>query len=716
MSCMTIRSEAWGAMVTSSVVALILFHGLAATSVMAQSPVDPPGSGAQPDPPADPPGGQAVPSEPGGQDPDAPAGLIGLEDLVSLELEQAAVATVQVQAIERTPSAVTRIDPDDLIRTGLDSLAEAMRLVPGSRVAREGRATHAVGIRGVPGIYQRQLLASRDGRPIYTPTFAGIQWAKEDYLLQDLEGIEVVRGPGSTVWGANAVNGIINIVTKSAFDTQGLLLETRFGSHERPMAQIRWGDTAGESTAYRVYAKWFHRDGFRSSITRGEFNDHSSGLVGFRLDSDLDAGERLTLSGEYYNARYQFLAPALGSGAVVRSAWNGEGGHLLARYESEVGEASTLTLSMFLDWSESSGSLSGDARRLAEINGTLTTPIGDDLSLVTGVAGRYVLTSLSDSALVTWPDQDESLYHVSAFAQLTYEWLDDELWVTGGTKLGVNSRSGFEYQPSIRLTWVPLEEHTLWASFSRSVRTPSLADVNLSTITRQTPPAAPGAPTVISVVSGNPDFESEKSWFIEGGWRWRPRQNLFIDSTGFVGIYSDLRAVRTGTPMPGLGPGGAPQVLIPLQLVNGAQQVIPGAELRVSYRPYENWTLDAHYSFLKPDIEADDSLGPSGPERNEGLVAKNVIHLRSYLDLGDDWSWNVAYWWQDGIGGGSLGPRRDGHHRLDTTIQWRPSEGVEVTIGGRNLLDQRRAEWLPDPRDLTTQIEREFWIGVELRF
>lgn len=713
---------------------LLLCLAIVAISVHAQQP-DPPG-GADPASPGAGSGQEepgSAPAGSGAQDPDAvpdpdeaqdPDGfgdlseeLIDLETLMALEIQTAAVATVNVQDIERTPSSVTKITADDMIRLGLDSLADAMRLVPGARVAREHRGSHAVSIRGAPGVYQTQLLASRDGRPIYSPTFAGVQWAKEDYIYQDLAGIEVVRGPGSTVWGANAVNGIINIVTKSAFDTQGLLLETRVGTHEQPMVQVRWGDMVSEDTAYRVYGKWFDREGFRSRLAPTEFNDHSFGFAGFRVDTRLSADDDLTLSGEYYNSRYQFLSQTPFGITPFRSAFNESGGHLLASWEGRRWEDSVLKVSAFLDWVESSGTLAGETRRLAEVNATFSTSLGEGLDLITGGSARYVLTSLKDSGLTTWPEADDSAHHVSVFAQVNWELLPEELWITGGSKFEVNSRSGFEIQPSIRLTWVPAEKHTLWAAWSRSVRTPSLVDQGLLTILNVVPPAAPGAPTQITTLSGNQEYDAERSVVLEGGWRWRPENNLFFETTGFIGFYDDARAIGAGAPVFGMGPGGGPTVTIPTRFENGGQQVIPGVEVRVSYRPFSNWTLDAHYSFLKPDLEEDDFLGAVEFEGDEGLIAKNAVHLRSYLDLGDDWSWNVAFWWQNGVQELVLNQeRRSPLYRLDTTLQWRPSEGVQVTLGGRNLLETRNTEWISELLDTAAQIEREFWIGVELRY
>lgn len=717
------RCEEWGSAFGSMTGLTILILGLGLPLHAQQEPATspPPGpGGSQRFAGMEPAARAQPPDEARGQDRGdlAVEGLIDLEVLLALEVQTAAVATVSEQDIERTPASITKITANDLIRTGLDSLAESMRLVPGARVARDHRGSHAVAIRGAPGVYQTQLLASRDGRPIYSPSFAGIQWAKEDYLLQDLEGIEVIRGPGSTVWGANAVNGIINIVTKSAFDTQGLLFESRVGTHERPMVQLRWGGHVSEDTAYRLFGKWFDREGFPSTLVDREFNDHSFGMAGFRVDTRLSEDSSLTISGEYGASRAQILSTNPIGPGVLKGTLNESGGHLLGIYRSRPAVDSELELAAYLDWAESSAAISGgESRRLVELKGTYTTPINDSLELVTGASARYVLTALKNTGLSSFPDTDESMYQFSTFAQLTWEWIPDVLWLTGGSKFEVNSRSGFEFQPSIRLTWVPVEEHTLWTAVSRSVRTPSLIDRNLFTTLAATPPAMPGQPGTLTTVSGNPEFDSEQSVVFEGGWRWRPRSNLFLETTGFVGFYDDVRAIGVGTPFLGMGPGGLPVVTIPARFENGGQQVIPGFEVRVSYRPTSYWTLDAHYSFLKPDFEEDDYLGAIQFEGTEAAVPKNAIHLRSYLDLGDDWSWNLMYWWQNGVrenqsGGVIRGPV----HRLDTTIQWRPTEGVQVTLGGRNLLESSNAEWLPEVLDASARVERELWIGVELRF
>ncbi|MFD2113845.1 TonB-dependent receptor plug domain-containing protein [Thiorhodococcus fuscus] len=591
-----------------------------------------------------------------------------LQRLKGMKIQE--LLDVSVTSVSRRPqkyadaaAALFVISSEDIRRSGATCIPELLRMVPGIEVAQIDANKWAISSRGFNGRYASKLLVQLDGRTLYTPLYSGVYWDAQDTLLDDIERIEVIRGPGATLWGANAVNGIINIITRSAHDTEGGLLNLAVGNEEHASGAIRYGLPLGDGKAVRVYAKGFDRDG---SITRsGEegADDWRGGQLGFRADLDLSSEDTLTLQGDYYNGD---AGANLASGSGPTSAEADiSGGNLLGRWSRQQGMDSTLALQIYYDQTRRAN------WTLTEIRDTLDIDLKQDLNLagrhllVWGLGYRMTRDDLSTdygSALRFDPSRRQDTI-LSGFIQDDLSLANGRLHLIVGTKLEHNDYTQWELQPNIRVLWNMAADTNLWAAVSRAVRTSSRFESDSAIMT---------GPVVIS---GNPEMTSERLTAYEVGLRARPRENLSIDLTAFVNQYDHLQTYK----MAGRG--------FVLTYDNGGDGIGYGVELASNWDLTRAWRLKLAYSWLQMELDSDDSASIASIDIYDS-APHHQLSLRSWVDLGPNLEFDTNLYFVDGLEHYDT----DAYLRVDVRLGWRLAPDMELSLVGRNLGDDRHGE------------------------
>jgi len=623
--------------------------------------------------------------EPNGQPPIEASPLAELEQLLQSAVEtpalQQEVTTVsgQQSTVGRSPAAVFVITQDMIRRSGATTIPEALRLAPGLQVARINSSQWAITSRGfnnnIAGLLasNNKLLVLIDGRTVYTPFYSGTFWDVQDVLLDDIERIEVIRGPGATIWGANAVNGVINVITKRAADTQGGLAKAGGGSVERGFTNARVGGKAGENLHYRVYGKWFERDASFNPVIP-ESDDWRQGRGGYRMDWTPTDGDLFTLQGDIYGGQSGFLntalAPDAGDDERVR------GGNVLARWTRTLSDDSDVSLQFYYDRADRGNNIGFIDQQFNTYDFDFRHHFLADCchNIVWGLGYRSVndkLTSLTaPPAIVLSFDPAERAYDTfSAFAQDEIA-LTDAHFLTLGAKLQHNNFTDWEVQPTIRLLYSPEQSWATWAAVSRAVRTPSRLEHD-ATI----------AAGVVPFLQFSRAFESEELIAYELGYRSQPETWFSWDTALFYNQYEQLAALR-------LTPPG----ILPITNSNGNRGEGYGVELTAQVDVTPCWRLTGNYSFLQLQIHPGPGtanfLGSTG-EAIEGSSPHNQVLLMSSHDLPNKVEVDFIGRYVDEL----PAQRVPGYVTLDLRLAWRPTCCTEFAVVGQNLLDQYHPEY-----------------------
>lgn len=615
-----------------------------------------------------------------------------------MQVEVTSVAGVEEQWF-RTPAAMYVITGEDIRRTGHQSLAEALRLVPGMFVGRSGSRIWRIGPRGFTGgaITSTKNLVLIDGRVAYDPLFSGTFWETQDILLEDLDRIEVIRGPGATLWGSNAVNGVINVTTKSARDTQGLYITGGAGTSLEGLAAARYGDQLSENAWYRVWGKWVDYDSFSTMGEGRAHDDWSIGRVGMRIDGEGADDVSYMLEGDFYRSTTYgesgtFPVPGVslqfdefvGDGRVG-------GGHLLGRITQKTGLESGWSLQSYYDRTEREQQGVKVDRDTVDLDFRNHFGWGRRQSLVWGSRLTYTTDDVDPSPSVSFDPESRDLTTLSAFVQNTSELVEDRLFGMVGSKFEHNSHTGFEVQPSGRIWWTPSDRHTLWAAVSRAVRVPSRLEEDaifvLSYVDSGVAGGGPPSGDIVPVrLLGNDDLESEELIAYELGHRVRLTDDLTLDTALFYHEYDRVISV------PSLG-------LSSVTWNNEAEGDAYGVETVVGWQAAENWRLEASYSLVNTHMH--------GPvvQFEEGNTPLHQAQLRSYLDITRDLELNGALYFVDELENGSA----DDYLRLDIGVTWRPTATLELSLWGQNLLN-------PSHIEASREVPRGVFLQGTLRF
>lgn len=627
----------------------------------------------------------------------------GLEQLKHMSLEE--LMDVEVTSVSRTEesqrraaAAVSVVTGEIIRRSGATTVPDALRLVPGIHVGEQISSAWAVSARGFSSINSEKLLVLSDTRSIYTPLFSGVLWDVQDYLLQDIDRIEVIRGPGAALWGSNAVNGVINITTRSARDTLGTYLEAGTGTFDRAWLGVRYGSQTSGGASYRVFGQYRERGATANDIA-GTDDDWRLGHLGFRADWGERGSDSFTVQGDTYIGDIGQLAPAVTiigrQGPQPPLNADVSGGNLLARWR-HAQERGDMQLRAYYDYTDRDDPSYHDTLHTFDIDLQKRFMAGTRHEVIGGVAYRLTDNRNRGGELfVVDPLQSrDNLF--SGFIQDQIS-LANSVRLTLGTKLEHNDFSGFEWQPSVRLAWSPGGRSTLWLAASRAVRVPTRLERDVA-IDATDPSGNP-----VYRLLGSDDFDAEQLLAYEAGYRWKPLTRLSFDLALFYNDYDRLASLELGEPFTDPDSG---QVVIPLTNQNTNHGKSYGAELQLDWQPFENWILTATYSHVDLDLAA------AGLDLNrgvwlEGSTPRNLAGLRSLLTLGGRLEVDAQLRYQSRIRSLPVlvtGEGIDAYSELDLRLGWQLSERWDLSLTGQNLLHKKHEEF--GPPDQRGRIER----------
>lgn len=591
---------------------------------------------------------------------------LSLESLMNVEVYSASRRAESTQA---TPSASFVLTRDDLLRTGVTTIPDALRLVPGVQVGRVDANKWAVSMRGFNSREANKLLVLVDGRSIYDRLFSGTLWEAHDFPIEDIDRIEVIRGPGGTLWGANAFNGVINIVTRQASDTQGVLVAGTAGPEERS-ASARFGGRIGESQFARVYVKGLERE--TGYVASGDpYDAAKSRRAGFRWDGDLGLADALTVSGEISRADTGIRETP----DLVQDVRH-EGRNVLLRWRHSGASGNALQLQAFYDYVlfDSMGYTQSRDTWDAELQHHWQ--LAERHALVWGAGLRH----MQDHTRTAYPGQIDFVpLHrtdrvLNAFAQDTIALLPERLALVLGLKYEKTDYAPGEWLPNVRIAWTPDADHTLWGAVSEATRVPSRIESDL---------------TFFNAIRLGTNFGAEKVRAYELGWRERVGEPLWYDLVLFYNDFDDLRTTEAAGP-----------------LANGMYGRGRGAELAVRWQPMPRLRIDAAYTRLASDLAIARGSTANRGQANlvEGLAPRHQGSLRSALDVGDRVRVDATI----RRVGELPGLRIPDYTELDVAVNVELTASLALTLAGRNLLHSHHREqgFANSATGMTTEVER----------
>mgnify|MGYP001584244380 CR=1 FL=1 len=588
-------------------------------------------------------------------------------------------------------SAIFVIRPEDIRRSAATNIPDLLRMVPGLEVAHIDANKWAISARGFNGRFANKLLVLIDGRAVYSPLFSGVYWDVQDVMLEDIERIEVIRGPGGTVWGANAVNGVINIITRAAKDTQGGLLSAGAGNHERGFANVRYGGHAGSKGYYRIFLKYFNRGPFELPSGQDANDQWQLGRGGFRADWQLNPKDSLTLDASLYGGRAGLaVAQVVSFSPPFEQTLAGQahlgGGYVLARWRREVSKQSNLALQVYYDRSDRSDVSLGETRHTVDLDFTHRVTWGGRHDLVWGLGFRYTTDQTRPKFFTAFDPASRHDNVGSGFVQDEIALFSKRLRLTLGSKFEHNELAGFEFQPSVRASWSFNPHHAVWGAISRAVRTPSRVDRNVRIILNAFP--VPGGPPTVITIFGDPAFRSEHLLAYELGYRLQPGQRISLDLAAFYNRYTHLQATRSDAPFLELEPA-PPHVVLPLRITDRMRGETHGAELAGNLNLTHSWRFISGLTFLREHLHAGPGTTGSFSELNEGDNPAWQIHLRSLVNLPKQLEWDTSLH----LVGTLASQDTQRYARLDMRLGWRPTETLELSVVLQNLTDARHQEF-----------------------
>ena len=637
---------------------------------------------------------------------------LDIEDLLQLRVTSPGKKPATLLEV---PAATYVIRSDDLRRLGVTSLPEALRMVPGFHVVRQSPSNWVISSRGFSSGNANKLLVLIDGRTVYSNLQSGVFWDVQDTLLEDVDRIEVIRGPGGALYGTNAVNGVVNVITRRADETRGTLLGVSGGKETRAQLDLRQGFRVGEEGAVRVFAKFTDLDRAARAFDHGERAQDGFAMLRGGFRSDLRLGERdaHTVQGDLYRGQAQFeatlptLTPPFANLDRNRSEFSG--GNLLWRWERSLGDASSFQIQAYYDFTarrervfsqdESTGDL--------ELQHRFQPFSGHDV--VWGLGYRISRNDFDGDFVLTFAPSARTDDIVNAFVQDEIELIADRLHLTLGTKLEYGDYARLEVLPNARLGLRIADQHFAWLAASRAVRAPALVDLdsrfNLVTL--------PGMLPILVSAFGNDDFQPEDVFALEAGYRAQPLEALSLAVALFYSFYDDLRSLEPGTPFLETTPAPA-HLVLPVFLDNELRGRSYGLELAANFQAAPGWRLSLSYSHLYLNLSPTKRSRADDPEVDEDRTPRNQVWIRSSSDLPGNLTLDVALRY---VGRApTLGV--DSYAEADARLAWTNAErDLDVALVGQNLLHHEHEEATVDTGFRPpSAIQRAIFVQLTRRF
>ncbi len=615
------------------------------------------------------------------QQPDSAAQALkhlSIEQLMNLEVMS---VSRRPERLAQTASAIQVITQEDIRASGASSLPEALRLASNLQVAQLDSRQWAISARGFNSTTANKLLVLIDGRTVYTPLFSGVFWDVQEVSLADIDRIEVISGPGATLWGANAVNGVINVITKDAKDTPGVALSGGGGTELRGFGTARYGGQVGSAARYRIYATRFARDPSVLPSGLDAVDDWHLGQGGFRADWDASTISHVTLQGDLYDGRIG--QPSAGDIAV-------SGRNVMAKWSRTISETSGLTAQLYYDRTNRDipGTF-GEDLDTYDVDLQHQTRLGARHDLVWGLGYRVINDRITNTPALAFLPAHVARQWFTGFVQDEIALVPDRLHLALGTKIEHNDYTGFEIQPSGRVNWTLSPAATLWAAVSRAVRAPSRVDRELY---------APGQPPYF--LAGGPGFHSEEELAYELGYR-HQRGSFALSVATFYSRYHGLRSLEQVNP----------PAATPIVIGNGQDGESYGAELTAGYWLTSRWRVRAGYTELRVHIWPNPGSTDTSRGATESQAPDRQLFLHSSIDLPAHLGFDAGL----RVIGEIARPGVPAYAELNARLTWQPTAKVDLSIVGQNLLNPRHIEF-GAPGATRREIERGVYGLVEWHF
>jgi iron complex outermembrane recepter protein len=613
-----------------------------------------------------------------------PADLSGksLEELMDIKVTS---ASKKEEKLFRTAAAISVITQDDIRRSGMTHLPELLRLVPGLDVAQIDGNKWAISSRGFNGRFANKLLVLVDGRSVYTPETGGVYWEVLDLPLEDIDRIEVIRGPGGTLWGANAVDGVINITTKSAKDTQGGLATVGAGSEDRGFGSVRYGGKIGDSAHYRGDVMYFDNNGLLASPGVAANDGRSMIQAGGRMDWDASRNDLFTFQGDFSDShlteRPALVAPSNVFGTPTNTPGDLSDGNLLGRWNHIYSGGSDSTLQVYFDQTRRNIWDFGDRIDTFDIDFQYHVTLGQRQDIVLGGGYRAIFfqTDTNIGTAVQYTPKGQSSQIFSSFIQNELSLIKDRLQLTVGAKLEHDDFTGFNLQPSVRLLWTPATNQTFWAAISRAVRTPDFSDEGVRVNVAAFP--GPGGLTDLLALFGSHNQESEELVAYEFGYRVEPMKKLYLDIATYFNDYNRLQTDEPGIAFLEDDPPPI-HLVIPLVFGNLMRGSTYGVEVAATANLTSRWKIQGSYSFLRMALHPyADSRDDAIAAQTEGESPQHQFQLHSAYALPRNLELDASLYHVSRLPSEPV----PSYTRIDARLAWHATESLELSLGLQNL-------------------------------
>lgn len=618
--------------------------------------------------------------------------VMSLEELTSIEVTS---VSKKSESLSNADAAIYVITNDDIRRSGAATLPEILRLVPGLDVARINGNFWAISSRGFNGQFANKLLVLIDGRAIYTPFFSGVFWEAHDMVLEDIERIEVIRGPGGSLWGANAVNGIINVITRNARDTVGGLVSGEIATNQYGLRSLRYGTRVNDDLYYRVYGKVQGKN--TSYADDNTHDDGHLGRLGLRLDWEPSSADTMVLDAGYYQSTIgDQIIDTVGSFpgfTQITDDRRYNGAYARASWSHKLDVDSEWSIQTFYDYQDYDVVFLDDRRRTFDIEFQHRFPLNERNELIWGLGYRFTSDKItsSDSANFNFSPESRDLNYYSAFIQNDMVFYPDRLKLTLGSKFEYNAFTHGEFQPTLRLTYTPNESNTFWGAVSRAVRTPSRSDndaiidfffFNTSSFMFDT-----------FTIVGSDDVESEELIAYEIGYRVQPTPATSLDIATFYNDYDNLISTRLAANNTGI-------------FDNTSHGETYGVEVVGKWKPRPQWLLEASYSFLQIQLHR-------SAETAEGDSAHNKAVIRSLVDLPGNFQVDTSLRYVDTL----PNQNNPSYIALDLRLGWQPNESLTLECGVQDALDNHHPEFGSGQfLSQVTEVRTNYYVRVTHQF
>jgi iron complex outermembrane recepter protein len=644
-------------------------------------------------------------------------GAARADDLAGMSLQQLMnepITSVSKRStrLSESAAAIAVVTQEDIRRLGITSLPDALRLVPGLDVAQVSSNEWAISSRGFNSQFATKLLVLIDGRSVYTPASAAVFWNAQDLMIEDVERIEVIRGPGATLWGPNAVNGVINVITKRAKDTAGGLATGLEGTQSTAQFAARYGANIGSNADFRLYAKYLDQGGFEDSTHRIDTGDWHSVRAGFRADWSASSVDEFTFQGDAYTGNAETaiwqlnLTPPSSGSAITKDDNNGS--NFLQRWTHTFSGGSAATLQAYFDHDNQGDGLGLERRSTYDIELQHLFRWGVQ-DLLWGLGYRDSLVHEAPYTFnISWDPQQRDLHQFNCFLQDDITLIPDRLRLTLGTKLENTNIDGWHIEPNIRMAATVVEGHTLWTAISRSTRTPALFELdgrlNLSVAASNV-----SAIPVLASILPNPKLVSEELVAYEAGYRFTPSSQLTLDVALYDDHYRHLIVQEPGVPQLELN-YGPPHLLIPFSLENADYGRSYGVEVSANWQALDTWKIAASYSLLGLDVSSNSSIEHQNP--------RHQAQAHSYLDLPHHLELNAAVFYVDAISQltGALNANIPPYVRGDVGVVWKGMPSTSFGVWGQNLFEHQHLEYASQRSDLLVEVPRSVVAKVTWSF